>query len=172
MKLAFPLLVAACTAALAAAPARADEIFGGLYKHDVSIVAVGHMEQGVDFELGWRGPKILRAIGGPRPHFLVSLNSAGDTHFAAAGISWRIGNPVYVRPGVGLAIHTGPGHFSTDRIWFGSRVLFEPEIGLGVQLTPRASVEASWVHLSHAYIFGRQNPGVDTVGLRFNYRFR
>lgn len=166
------LLAAACTAALAAVPARADEIFGGLYKHDLSIVAAGHMEQGVDVELGWRGAKILPALGGPQPHFLVSLNSAGDTHFAAAGISWRIGNTVYVRPGVGIAIHTGPNHFSTERIWFGSRVLFEPEIGIGLRLTPGASIEASWVHLSHAYIFGSQNPGLDTVGLRFNYRFR
>ena len=54
----------------------------------------------------------------------------------------------------------------------GSRILFAPEIGVGAQLTDRVSVEASWVHLSHAQLFSRHNPGMDTIGLRLNYRFR
>jgi hypothetical protein len=172
MKLPLPLTIAFFAAALTAAPARADEIFGGVYAHDVDIVTSSGIEKGVDAEIGWRGPRILRALGGPRPHLLVSVNSAGATHFAAAGISWRIGNKVYVRPGAGIAVHTGPDHSSPGRIWYGSRILFEPELGIGLRLTPRASVEASWVHLSHARIFGPQNPGLDTVGLRFNYSFR
>jgi hypothetical protein len=89
---------------------------------------------------------------------------------ASAGI----GDPVYLRPGIGLAVHTGPGRLDPTgrRIWFGSRILFEPEIGIGVQLDRRASLEASWVHLSHAQLFGDQNPGLDTVGLRLNYALR
>src|SRR4051812_845160 len=175
-KLPLPFILAA--AALGGAPARADELFGGVYAHDLSIVAASHVERGnetergADVELGWRGGRILPAIGGPQPHLLVSLNSAGATHFAAAGLSWTIGRTVYVRPGVGVAIHSGPDHWTRNRIWLGSRLLFEPEIGVGVRLSPRASVEASWVHLSHAHLFGDQNPGLDTVGLRFNYRFR
>jgi lipid A 3-O-deacylase len=172
MKLRLPILVASCAAVLGAPPARAGEIFGGLYAHDVRIIAVGSPEHGPDFQLGWRGGPILRALGGPRPHLLVSLNADGGTHFAAAGISWQIGNPIYVRPGIGIAIHTGAGYPPPDRIWFNSRLLFEPEIGVGARLTPRLSVEASWVHLSHAQLAGHQNPGLDTVGLRFNYRFR
>jgi lipid A 3-O-deacylase len=172
LKRRFAVGAALSAAAVAAAPARADELFGGIYAHDVDIFTNSGIEKGADLELGWRGPKILRALGGPRPHLLVSVNSAGATHFAAAGISWRIGDKVYLRPGAGIAIHTGPDHASARRIWLGSRILFEPELGLGLRLTPRASIEASWVHLSHAQIFGRQNPGLDTVGLRFNYRFR
>ena len=161
---------------LFAAPARADEIFGGLYAHDVdtSLTRSG-FEDGVDLELGWRGERIgaLRVIGGPRPHALLSLNSAGDTHFAAAGISWKIGRHIYLRPGIGLAVHTGPGRVvpGDGRIDFGSRLLFAPELGAGARLGERASIEASWVHLSHAQLFGPQNPGLDTIGLRFNYRF-
>ena len=102
----------------------------------------------------------------------MSVNSAGDTHFAAAGISWKIGGTVYVRPGIGLAIHDRPGGFRRDRIYFGSRILFEPELGLGVQLNDRVSVEASWVHLSHAKLLNIENPGIDNLGLRLNYRFR
>lgn len=169
--------VAAAVLALVATPAHADEIFGGVYAHDVdtSLTKSG-FEDGVDLELGWRGRRIglLRVIGAPRPHAFVSLNSAGDTHFAAAGISWKIGRTVYVRPGVGLAVHTGSdGQFQrTDRIAFGSRILFAPEIGLGLQASDRLSIEASWVHLIHAQLFSRQNPGLDTIGLRLNYRFR
>jgi lipid A 3-O-deacylase len=170
----FPIAAAAAAAALAAAPAQAQEIFGGIYAHDVNWVTRSGLESGVDLQLGWRGGKILPMLGGPRPHVLVSVNSAGDTHFAAAGVSWRLGNPLYVRPGIGLAVHTGPSRFDPTgrRIWFGSRVLFEPEIGIGYRISPRLSAEASWVHLSHAKLFNGQNPGLDTVGVRLNYQLR
>ena len=56
----------------------------------------------------------------------------------------------------------------TDKIAFGSRVLFEPEIGIGTQVNGRLSVEASWVHMSHAQLFGRENPGIDNLGVRLN----
>ena len=171
------LMGAALALAAAASPAGADEIFGGLYAHDVDTgLTKSGFEQGVDLELGWRGERIgaLRFIGRPRPHAFVSLNSAGDTHFAAAGIDWKIGGAVYVRPGIGLAVHSGSDdRFQrTDRIAFGSRILFAPEIGLGLRANDRLSVEASWVHLSHAQLFSRQNPGIDTIGIRLNYRFR
>ena len=173
------MLLTAATAALAlaAAPACAQEVFGGLFAHDVDTgLTRSGVEDGVDIELGWRGERMrfLAAVGSPSPHAYVSLNSAGDTHFAAAGISWKIGGTVYLRPGIGLAVHTGSdGRFQRpDRIAFGSRLLFAPELGLGVRLDERMSVEASWVHLSHAQLFSRQNPGLDTIGLRLNYRFR
>jgi lipid A 3-O-deacylase len=169
-------LAAAPALFLAASPAGAQEVFGGVYGHDVNWVTRSGIEHGVDLELGVRGPRLhaLDFIGAPRPHAFVSVNSAGDTHFAAAGVSWQIGGRVYLRPGIGVAIHTGRSGFdpANRRIYFGSRVLFEPELGLGVKLTPSASVEASWVHLSHAQIFSGQNPGLDTVGVRFNYAFR
>jgi hypothetical protein len=116
----------------------------------------------------------LSFIGTATPHAFVSVNSAGDTHFAAAGVNWKFGKKVYLRPGIGLAVQTGPSRMvpGDGRIDFGSRVLFEPEIGAGVQVGERLSVEASWVHLSHAKIFGPQNPGLDTIGVRLNYRFR
>jgi hypothetical protein len=167
---------AALALALAASPAAAQEVFGGIYAHDVNWVTRSGIEHGVDFEVGVRGPRlhVLDFIGAPRPHAFVSVNSAGDTHFAAAGVSWQIGRRVYLRPGIGVAVHTGPSDFdpANRRIYFGSRVLFEPELGLGVKLARGASIEASWVHLSHAQIFSGQNPGLDTVGLRFSYAFR
>lgn len=170
-------LAAVAALALAPASASAQELFGGLYVHDVGTgLTKSNIEEGVDLELGWRGERMrfLSAVGSPSPHAFVSVNSDGNTHFASAGISWKIGGQVYVRPGVGLAVHTGPGRVvpGDDRIDFGSRILFAPEIGLGVQVNERVSVEASWVHLSHAQLFSPQNPGLDTIGFRLNYRFR
>lgn len=164
-------------AAAAASPALGQELFGGAYVHDVDTgLTRSGIEDGVDLELGWRGGRIraLRAIGSPSPQAFVSVNSAGDTHFAAAGIGWKIGGPVYLRPGIGLAVHTGPGRRipGDGRIDFGSRILFAPEIGIGARVSDRLSVEASWVHLSHAQLFGPQNPGLDTIGVRLNYRLR
>ena len=155
-----------------AAPAHAAEVFGGVYLHDVDTpFNLSGIEDGADFQLGVRAERLpfLHAS----PYAFVSVNSAGDTNFAAAGLSWKIGGPIYVRPGIGLAVHTGPSRVrpGRDRIDFGSRVLFEPELGIGAQLGSSASVEASWVHLSHATLFGRQNPGTDNFGVRLNYRF-
>jgi lipid A 3-O-deacylase len=171
------LAAAVAASALAAAPASAQEAFGGILVHDVDTgLTKSNVEDGVDLELGWRGERLrfLSVVGSPSPHAYVSINSAGETHFASAGISWKIGKTLYVRPGVGLAIHTGSdGQFQRpDRIAFGSRVLFAPEIGIGFQASEKVSIEASWVHLSHAQLFSRQNPGLDTIGIRLNYRFR
>jgi lipid A 3-O-deacylase len=159
------------------APALAGEIFGGVFVHDVTTpVTRSGQEGGINLHLGWRGERIgaLGAVGGPSPHVFASLNTAGDTNYAGAGISWKIGRTVYVRPGIGMAIHDGPRGATTppERIDFGTRVLFVPEISAGYQIDPRLSIEASWVHLSHAQIFSRHNPGSDSFGVRLNYRFR
>ncbi len=51
----------------------------------------------------------------------------------------------------------------------GSRVLFAPEIAIGTSISPRVSLELSWVHISNAQLFNsEQNPGIDMIGLRIN----
>ena len=159
-------------ATLTPAPAHAGELFGGLFVHDVdSPLTKSGVEGGVDVQLGWRGGRIGRTP--LQPYAFAALNSAGETNYAAVGISAKFGRKFYVRPGVGIAVHTGSsGNFQrTDRIAFGSRVLFEPELGVGVQFNDRVSMEASWVHLSHAQLLGRQNPGIDNIGVRLNVGF-
>ncbi len=170
-----PMLVGAMLAL--PAPAAAQEIFGGVTKHGVDTpFTLKTYEEGANIQLGVRGEPIviLGAIGGPAPYLFGSLNTAGDTSFVAAGLSWKIGNTFYVRPGVGLAIHDGPKErYAADgrRTDLGSRILFEPEIGVGMQVAPRVSVEAHWSHISHARIFnGDQNPGLDMIGARVNVK--
>jgi len=157
---------------MAPAPAHAGELFGGLYVHGVNTpLTRSGFEQGADVQVGWRGGRIGRTP--LQPYVFGALNTAGDTSYAAAGISAKFGRQLYVRPGLGIAVHTGSSdNFQrTDRIAFGSRVLFEPELGIGYQVSDRVSVEASWVHMSHAQLFGRQNPGIDNIGMRLNLGF-
>lgn len=164
-------------AMLAGGPAHAADLFGGVLAHDVdSPLTKGGLEDGADFQLGWRGDRIraLKFIGAPSPYVFGSAHSGGDTHFAAAGISWKFGGRLFLRPGLGIAVHTRGSNgvakgFRTD---LGSRVLFQPELGIGYQAGKRVSVEASWVHISNGQLLSRQNPGMDSVGIRLSYRLR
>ena len=165
----FALVLLGSALAVASAPAHAGELFTGLYVHDVDTpLTQSGFEQGADVQLGWRGGRIGRTP--LQPYVFGAVNTAGDTSYAAAGISAKFGGQLYVRPGLGIAVHTGSSdNFQrTDRIAFGSRVLFQPELGIGYQLNDRLSIEASWVHMSHAQLFGRQNPGIDNIGMRLN----
>jgi hypothetical protein len=160
--------------ATAPAPALAGEVFGGLYVHAVdTFLTKSGVEEGTDVQLGWRGGRLGKTP--LQPYVFGALNSSGHTSYAAAGLSAKFGSKVYVRPGVGLAVHTGSdAKFDNpfnDKIEFGSRVLFEPELAIGVQVAPRVSAEASWLHLSHAQLFGKQNPGIDNIGVRVNVAF-
>ena len=154
---------------LAAAPAHAGEVFGGLYVHDVKTpLDKSGIEGGADIQVGYRGGSIA---GTPlQPYIFGAVNTAGETNYAAVGLSAKFGRSLYIRPGLGLAIHTGSADkfYRTDKIAFGSRVLFEPELGIGTQIKDRLSIEASWVHMSHAQLFGRENPGIDNFGVRLN----
>jgi lipid A 3-O-deacylase len=163
-------------AATVSTPAYAGEVFGGLYVHGVNtpLTLGGSPEGGVDLQLGVRGGPI---IPGTRlePYVFGALNSKGDTSYAAAGLSWKFGDRIYIRPGLGLAVHSGSAadvnHPDHDHVDFGSRILIEPEIGIGARLSDRLTIEASWVHLSHATLFSGQNPGIDNIGARLNFRF-
>lgn len=176
MHLARLAIVAALAAGAAAAPAHAGEVFAGAYVHEVDTpFTFDTGEGGVDGVLGYRFDRIegLGAIGKPAPYLLASVNSDGGTDFAAVGLSWKIGSgPVYLRPAIGIAVHDGPKEKlgpSGEHYELGSRVLFEPEIAVGTRLSDRLSIEASWMHISHARLFNAdQNPGIDMMGVRVN----
>jgi hypothetical protein len=157
----------------AASPAAASEVFGGVYVHDVKTpLDLSGVEPGADLMAGWRGNKIAHTP--LQPYVFGAVNTAGATNYAAVGLSAKFGRKLYVRPGLGLAIHTGSARNfedpSNDKIEFGSRILFEPELGIGTEINDRLSVEASLVHMSHAQIFGRENPGIDNLGVRLNLK--
>ena len=155
-------------------------------------------EAGANVHLGWRSDRLDSWpdwMRGPRAHVFISGNTEGDTSYIAAGLTWHI--PLsddgrwYVQPGMGLAVHDGydlfpdfsepgisPEEFDrrvalrSERIEFGSQIVFEPEISLGYRITDNVAVELSYVHLSNGQIFHQgKNEGLDEVGVRFLYRF-
>lgn len=161
------ILATAMFGAVLPASASAAEVFGGVYVHDVKLPTdLSGIEGGMDLQLGWRGGRIGRTP--LQPYAFGALNTAGETSYAAAGLSAKFGHSVFIRPGIGLAIHNGSADefMRTDKIAFGSRILFEPELGIGARISDRASIEGSWVHMSHATLFSGQNPGIDNLGVR------
>jgi hypothetical protein len=114
------IFAASAAAMLAvAAPAMADELFVGAYKHDVTFIgeAVGlgaaGREDGVDIHLGYRTDRIesLTWLGKPQVHAFVSVNSENTSNFVAVGFNWKLDfgqeGGFYVRPGIGLAYTDG-----------------------------------------------------------------
>lgn len=181
MQLATPLRAAAgailMTGAVPAS-AHAQEAFIGGAAHGVdTIFSLETGERGLDVQAGYRfaPQEALSAIGSPEPYVLAVVNTRGDTSLVAAGLSWTLGDgPLYFRPGIGIAVHDGPKQrvdpTSGLRTDLGSRVLFEPEIALGVRVSERVAIEANWIHVSHARLFGGQNPGLDIIGARLSLR--
>jgi hypothetical protein len=157
----------ACTS-----PAAAQEAWVGVSAHGVDTPFTFETgEGGADLQAGYRlaRERALSFIGSPAPYVLAIVNTDGDASLLAAGLSWKLGDRFYARPGIGIAVHDGPSlRVRSDglRTDLGSRVLFEPEIAIGLQASPRLGVEASWVHVSHAQLFGGQNPGLDIIGAR------
>lgn len=171
------LFAAAVAAVLLASPAAAQEVFAGAYVHGVDTpFTLRTEESGADLQAGYRfaPQESLAFIGSPEPYLIASVNTRGDTGFAGGGLGWKLGQgTVYLRPALGVVIHDGPSEryspIDGKRTDLGSRVLFAPEIALGARLSQRLSVEASWVHISHARLFNRQqNPGIDMMGVRLN----
>lgn len=166
--------LAACLT-LSAGAAGAGEAFVGAYAHDIHIFTVGGFERGAEISAGYRSSPLsaLGFIGGPSLYGFGAANTAGGLDYAAAGLSWRFGDRFYVRPGIGIGVHDGTvGKFQVgNELNLGSRVLAELELGAGWRINRRVSLEASMVHMSHAHLAGRQNPGLADVGLRLNYAF-
>ena len=176
MKNRIALLAAGFAAIATGTPAQADEIFVGGYVHGVDTpftLDIG--ERGADLQLGYRFDPIEGAYD-LEPYLFGSLNTRGDTSFAGFGMSRKFEfGSVYIRPGVGLVLQDQSGvELDPDTLRrkdLGSQVLFEPEIAIGADLSERVSIEASWVHLSHAQLFdSEQNPGVDMMGVRLNLK--
>jgi len=171
----------ACAAGAVSGAARAQEVFVGAFEHGTNLhIGVGDEEEGIDAQLGFRTEPLDRRIlfGRPRAYGFVSINTSSDTNFAAAGLLWRrdFGSRLYGQAGVGLAIHDGAVNRADtkgnpNKIVFGSRVLFAPELGLGWRISRRLALEASYVHVSNAHIWTDVNPGMDDVGARLVYQW-
>lgn len=168
------MLFVALTAVTLPAWAGPSELRLGLMGHDVGVFGV-KKETGVDanIEMLFDSPAFLEAIWSPRPHVGVTVNSGGDTSQAYAGLSWAWApaGRWFVEFSLGGAVHNGklssPGR---DRKELGSRALFRESLSLGFRIDERNSVMVTLDHVSNAKL-AENNEGLDTLGLRWGYRF-
>ena len=173
------VLVLAFGALAFRAQAHAGEVYGGVFAHDVDLgVTRCCYESGADLQLGVRGSPFvsLNRWGDLRPYAQGSVNTSGGVDFVSAGLAWRLrlGQRVYLQPALGVAVQDGSDakyQKTNDRLYLGAPILFEPELTLGWRADERWSLEATYLHLSHAQLAGRQNPGMDDLGARIVRRF-
>ena len=92
---------------VAAAPAHAGEVFGGIYAHDVKLPTdKSGIESGADIQLGYRGGgSATRRI---QPYVFGALNTAGEHELCGGRPVGEVRQArIYIRPGLGIAIHNG-----------------------------------------------------------------
>ena len=140
-----------------------------------------------DVQFTYRSPP-LHFFLKPRLTAKIQVSTGGRTNFASFGEEWRqdtLHGWLYGQAGIGVTVHDGysftPEPYARDltasevhrrrqissrRTSFGSPVLFNPNASIGVRVSERWAVEASWEHFSHAGFFSKRNPGIDNIGLR------
>ena len=152
------------------------EIRVGVLAHDVDGLWSGFREEGgVDFnaEIIFGYPSFSLMFGTVHPNFGLSVNDRGDTSKLYAGVLWEfeMKSGLFLNLGVGAAVHNGESETSEeDKKELGSRVLFRIPIELGYALTKRHAVSIMFDHVSNASL-ADPNEGLDTLGLRYGYRF-
>ena len=141
----------------------------------------------VDFQLVFRSAPLAGALK-PRLTAKVQVNTDGRTNFASIRTEWRqhiLEGRIYGQAGIGLTIHDGyrytpdpfvPGLAMREaerrydiymtRTALDSRVLFNPNLSVGVKLNDRWALEAVFEHFSHRQLFSNQNPGLNNIGIR------
>lgn len=177
-----PFLLPACFAVLAcgAAPrASAGELLHelrfGLLAHDVGGLWSGFNEEdGADVNIeASLTPSLALAFATLRPAIGASINTEGDTSklYAGARLEREIAMGLFLAAGVGAAIHDGKlkdGH--RGRKALGARVLFHIPVEAGYRLDDHHSLSIYFDHVSNAFL-ADENEGMDTLGLRYGYRF-
>ena len=145
----------------------------GVIAHDRGF-ASDHHEDGIDLNLEMQFAP-LELPGSPRPHLGATLNFQGDTSMAYAGLGFRVRDTSrwFADLYLSAALHDGPLHKDPVgcRLYsdcgYGVRVM--PRIGaeIAYRISPVASVSLLYDHMSHKWIIGGENEGLDHIGVRY-----
>ena len=150
------------------------EIRAGILAHDVPLWSRTRQEGGVDFnaEFIFGFPKFELLSGIVYSNLGFSLNSQGDTSKIYSGLLWEYlwDSGLFINLGLGLAAHDGKLENSADKKELGSRILFRIPIEMGLLFTRHQGISIMFDHVSNAYL-ADPNEGLDTIGLRYIYRF-
>lgn len=154
-----------------------SEIRVGLMAHDVGpfTVQTQREEGSVDLnaEFIFHSPDFLEVIGSPRPHLGTSINTAGDTSQLYGGLSyeWYLAGNFFAGLHGGGAVHNGETtNVSPNKKNLGCTTLFRGAVEVGYRFDDHHGVSLMLDHISNAYLCDT-NEGLETVGLRYGYRF-
>ena len=171
------LLFTLCTLCTAAVghTGPVDEIRVGLLYHDPELWGGSGDEEGFDLngELIF-SPSVELFSGIVRPNLGFSLNNGGDTSKIYGGALWEYRWPrgYFFDLGFGLAVHNGETEEGNvdGMAQLGSTVLFRIAFEVGFAIGDRHLISVMFDHISNAYL-ADPNEGLDTLGLRYGYRF-
>ena len=132
-------------------------------------------EDGFDMNLEvlFLSPDFLDAIGSPRPHAGLTLNSSGDTSQAYLGLSWEwdFWDGAFAGFSLGGAVHDGETtNAPLDRKELGCPVLFRESIDVGYRFDKTNALMVHLDHISNAKLCDT-NEGLENIGIRYGYRF-
>jgi lipid A 3-O-deacylase len=163
-----------------------SEVRFGLLSHDIKFPNrhkfrapnpfENRYESGVNInpEVVFLSPDILDVLWAPRPHVGVAVNTDQDTNYVYTGLGWDTSweNNVFLGGFWGLAAHDGKlTNGNPDKIEFGSKVLFRLGGELGWRWDGYNGVSLIWEHMSNAGVIDEKNQGIDSLGIRYSYRF-
>ena len=151
------------------------EIRVGILYHDLGIWSGTSNEEGLDFNAELTFSPSWNILGGQiRPIAGFSLNDSGDTSKIYGGgvFEYIWNNGVFIDLGLGLTIHNGETDDEevTDKNLLGSPILFRISIEPGYTFRSHHRVSLMFDHVSNGYL-ADPNEGLDTLGIRYGYRF-
>lgn len=151
-----------------------SELRAGVLAHDVGIFG-NSVEHGWDLngEVLFRSPDFLAVVGSPRPHFGVSLNTAGKTSQAYTGLTWShdFTKAVFAEFSLGGSVGTSKIDKSDpDRKDMGAQFAFRESLSVGWRLSATQNLSVMLDHASNAGL-ARYNGGMDRIGVRLGQKF-
>ena len=151
-----------------------SELRVGFLKHDAGLFG-SSLEDGVDanLEVLFASPNLLNAIGSPRPMVGISIHSEGETSQAYLGLDWQwqFQHGLFADLGLGAAFHNGETDSGDpNRKALGCSLLIKGAATLGYRFDRHHSLMLYLDHVSNAGLCD-PNDGLDSVGLRYGYRF-
>ena len=156
-------------------PGFLSEIRVGALRHDAGIFTAQEEDSGIDanIEFLFASPEFLTPVWSPRPHLGATGNFGGETSQAYLGLTWDIDlfSGIFIEFSFGAAAHNGDLDTGNPyRKNLGCRWLFRESGSLGYRISEHHNITLMLDHLSNAYLCDR-NDGIDTLGLRWGYRF-
>ncbi|MBL6935431.1 MAG: acyloxyacyl hydrolase [Alphaproteobacteria bacterium] len=152
-----------------------SEVRGGFFAHDAGVF--GRNKEGgndYNFEALFVSPEMFDFMWSPRPMLGGTVNDDGDTSQAYGGLTWEWWplNSVFIDFSFGFAVHDGNiDDNELGRKDLGSRVLFRESLELGWNFYNKDRISVILDHISHGHAFGDPNEGMDSLGVRYGYRF-